>query len=159
MDQVPRFILWFKNKPTVHKGVLVYVNKTGMWNDEILLHFTQQTVMSRTETAFLREPVLYIMDSYSVHTKLANSKSLEKYNIHIAIVPPNLTNILQPLDVAVNRSFQSFYQTAYDAYIGRALEDTNLQTKAGNPKVPGYEMVSNWIIDPGGRVAFNFHRL
>ena len=83
------------------------------------------------------------MDSYGVHTKLANSKSLEKYNIYIAIIPPNLTNIFQPLDVAVSRSFQSFYEAAYDTYIGHAVEDTSLQTKAGNPKVPGYEMISN----------------
>ncbi len=136
-----------KNKPTVHTDVLVDVNKTGMWNDDILLQFTKDVVMARMETAFLREPVLYIMDSYGVHIKLAESKLLEKYNIFIIIVPPNLTNILQPLDVAINRSFQAFYTTCYDEYIGKALDDPALQTRAGNPKVPGYLMVSNWIVE------------
>ncbi len=59
--------------------------------------------MTCAESAFLREPVLHIMDSH----KLANFKSLEKYNFYIAFVPPNLTNILQPLDIAVNRSFNA----------------------------------------------------
>ena len=43
-----------KNKPTVKRCVLVDDNKTGMWNDEILLQFTQQTVMSHAETEFSR---------------------------------------------------------------------------------------------------------
>lgn len=136
-----------KNKPTVNKDVLVEVNKTGMWNDDILLQFVKDAVISRMETSFLREPILLIIDSYGVHIKLAESKNLEKFNIFTVIVPPNLTNILQPLDVAVNRSFQSFYQTCYDKYIGHALEDPALQTRAGNPRVPNYLSVSNWIVE------------
>jgi hypothetical protein len=67
-----------------------------------------------------------------------------KGNIFISIMPPNLTNILQPLDVTNNRSFQAFCTTCYDEYIGKAQEYPNLQTKAGNPKVLGYLMVSTY---------------
>ncbi len=117
-----------------------------MWNDDILRQFTKDVEMARMETAFLRELVLYIIDSYGVHIKLAESKLLE-YNIFIIIIPPNLTNILQPLDVAINRGFQTFYTTCYDEHIGKALDYPDLQSRAGNPKVPGYLMVSTWIVE------------
>ena len=58
-----------------------------------------------------------------------------------------MTNILQTLDVAINRGYQAYYQICYDGYIAQALEDTCLQTKAGNPKVPSYMTVSSWTLD------------
>jgi hypothetical protein len=69
-----------KNKPVVPIGILVDVNQTGMWND-----FTR-----------------------NVHLNLAKSKILEKHNVFVTIVSPNMTNILQPLDVAINCSYQAF---------------------------------------------------
>jgi hypothetical protein len=118
-----------------------------MWNKEILLQYVRDSLCTKGETAFHREPILFIIDSYDCHVKLAESKELERYNIYVILVPKNLTNILQPLDVAVNRSFQAYYQTLFDSYIGRAIDDPAMQTKAGNPKVPSYKMVSEWVIE------------
>jgi hypothetical protein len=90
------------------------------------------------------EPVLYIIGSYGVHMTFFNAKRQPNHNIFIVIAPPNLTNIIQPLDVAINRSFQAFHVIYFDDYIDNAISDVRTQTKAGNPKCPHYLMVTTW---------------
>jgi hypothetical protein len=40
-----------KNKPPVPIDILVDVNKTGMWNDDILLDVTKNGILGQQETA------------------------------------------------------------------------------------------------------------
>jgi hypothetical protein len=74
---------------------------------------------------------------------LAKSEKLEKRNIFIELVPPNITGILQPLEFAVNKNFQEAFGFTYDRYIAEAIKNPYMETKQGNPKVPNYETVSN----------------
>ncbi|KAE9007485.1 hypothetical protein PR003_g5671 [Phytophthora rubi] len=134
-SKVLRLHLFFsklKNRPACPPGVMVDVNPTGMWSADIPLEHARQIAFSRKETQLYREPVLYIIDSYDRHVKLADSKRLEGFNVFFLVVPPNMINILQLLDVAVNRSYQEYYRDQYDKYLGKALKDPLLQTKAVN---------------------------
>ena len=137
-----------KNKPTVADGFSVSVNVSGMWNEEILKHYYTDVILKRPRTSLLKQSVILIMDSYPVHEKVAKEikqKYEDKYNIFIRLIPACMTGLLQPLDVAVNRSFQTFYNREYDAYMTKAFSDKNLQTKAGNIKSPSYIDASTWI--------------
>ncbi|OWZ09465.1 hypothetical protein PHMEG_00017828 [Phytophthora megakarya] len=73
------------------------------------------------------------------HVNLFSSQQLRCYNVFVLLLPPNLTNLLQPLD--------AFYNDRIDEYIGQAFTDSALQTKQGNPKVPHYRTVSQWVLD------------
>jgi len=141
------------NKPNVDKQCLVDVNRTGMWNETILINFIADAIMTRRQSAFGREPVLVLCDSYGTHVKFVElekeKKKYAKHNIHFMLIPPNMTGLLQPEDVSLNRSFQQHYSTNYDKYLADALEDDNpnLRTKAGNIKSPNYSLVSKWILE------------
>jgi Tc5 transposase DNA-binding domain/DDE superfamily endonuclease/CENP-B N-terminal DNA-binding domain len=136
-----------KKLPKVNNKTMVAVNPTGMWSKQILDSYMQEVILKRPATSLLREPVLLIIDSYGPHIELAESRKYEKYNVFIRLVPPNMTGVLQPLDVAVNKSFQESFASSYDEYITEAIENDSMQTKIGNPKVPNYETVSNWVLN------------
>jgi hypothetical protein len=125
----------------------VQVNSTGMWSGAILDDYMKNVILKRPETQLLKQPVLLVIDSFSPHVALANSKKYEKNNIFIVIVPPSMTNLLQPLDVVVNKSFQSAYNNKYDDYIRIANSSQQNRTKANNIKTPTHKMSIDWIVD------------
>jgi hypothetical protein len=72
----------------------------------------------------------------------------EPYNVFVLLEPPNMTNILQPLDVDVNRSYREYYRGNYHEYIVKAMKEPLLQTKARNPKYLAtiwYKWTLDWV--------------
>ena len=55
------------------------------------------------------EAVLIIMNNFKGQTTPSVSNLLEENNIHVCLLLPNMTNRLQPLDVAVNKLAKEFY--------------------------------------------------
>lgn len=56
--------------------------------------------------------------------------------------------MLQPLNVAMNKSYQFDYGTQHDQYLAEALTNVDMQTKAGGiPRVPPVKLVSEWALD------------
>jgi hypothetical protein len=104
-----------KKNPKVHKEVLVAVNETGMWSTDFLEKNVEEILLKQPQTSLLIEPVL------------------EKRNIFIELIPPNMTTIMQPLDVAVKKRFQEAFDSSYDSYISEAIENPDMQTKQVNP--------------------------
>ncbi|POM70786.1 Hypothetical protein PHPALM_12726 [Phytophthora palmivora] len=124
MDQVPRYFetepkrqqsqhedharYYYKNKPKIPDGAVIHVNKMEIWSDEILMD------------------LFYLVDSYGCHVKRLESHRPERYNTFVTIIPLNLVNILQPLDVAMTHSSQAFYQNNNGEYIG-VMQDPAIQ--------------------------------
>lgn len=133
-----------KNKPKVNNKCIVDVNKCGMWSQETIKNFFHE-IAPKIQSPF-KEPCLIIMDSYSAHLKYwrENNEDFAKNNIYFAIIPPSLTGLLQPLDVAVNRAFQQNFDDIYTVYLEKALGDPSNRTKQGNVKVPSYACLADW---------------
>lgn len=137
-----------KNKPKVEPDCTVDVNKSGMWSETLIKDVVDKIIVNRRQSLF-REPTLVLLDAYGAHLKFVenNKAHYEKANIHFKIIPARLTGLLQPLDVAVNRSFQQAFGDSYDKYVSDALNDDGKRTAAGNIKSPPYIAVSKWVSD------------
>lgn len=56
-----------------------------------------------------------------------------------------MTGLCQPLDVALNRRFQEFFDDKFDEYVTESLNNGSSTTKKGNIKIPLYLTVSKWV--------------
>lgn len=90
-----------------------------------------------------------LLDAYGTHKNFEakNENYFKQKNIFFLIIPACLTGLLQPLDVAVNRSFQQNLAHQYDAYLVETIADEKNRTKAGNIRIPDKKSVSQWVLN------------
>jgi hypothetical protein len=138
-----------KNIPKAYdKRCKVDVNATAMWNLDLVQKYIDEAVR-KCRGPFVKSDVLIILDSYGVHIKFVkeNEQYYAELGVHFAVVPPNLTGLLQPLDVCINRSFQEYFDDCTDSYQSESLKLDINKTLKGNVKMPSVEAVTNWVGD------------
>ena len=101
----PMCIFKLKNKPRdlFPDDVHVRVNEKG-WCNENEMKYWIENVWSVRQTSAPRS--LLILDSFRGHLINTVKSAFEKQNTDMAVIPGGLTSKLQPLDVAVNKSFK-----------------------------------------------------
>lgn len=79
-----------KKAPSVNAFCTVDVNTTGMWSQEILQRFLDNSLLPKLRNN--ADPVLIILDSYGAHLSYinANKESYEKQNIFFSIIPKGI---------------------------------------------------------------------
>lgn len=137
------------NIPKHHERCRVSVNGTGMWNETILKKYIDESIRMARGIFSIDKALLFILDSYTVHVKFVrlNKDQYATMNVFFAVIPPNLTGILQPLDVAINRSFQQYFNDRSMEYQCESLEKGTNKTKSGNIKMPSTELVTTWVVE------------
>ena len=82
---------------------------------------------------FLEEDkaAVVIMDNFKGQVTKRMTKLMDSHNIHTYLIPPNTTDRLQPMDVAVNKPAKAFlkqkFQIWYAEQISVQLEDLLLE--------------------------------
>lgn len=124
-----------KNRPAVDPRCVVDVNKTGMCNDAVLKRIVEDFIIKNCQTVF-NEPTLILLDSYDTHVKFVgtNAQRYARKNVYFMLIPPCMTGLLQPLDVAINRSFQQYYGDKYSEYISDTLKHLSNRSTQSLPK-------------------------
>jgi len=95
---------------TVPSNVIVYYKNGSKTfdSDVITAGVIRRVLLPHLLINNLRKPLLFI-DSAPCHLTTQVRDELNQHNIDTLVVPPRMTNLLQPLDVCIMKSFKSKY--------------------------------------------------
>ena len=87
-------------------------------NEHTMIQYIQNVIIPyvdniRTDST---EAALIIMDNFKGQTTPTVSNLLEENNIQVCLLPPNTTDRLQPLDVAINKPAKEFYRRKFQGW-------------------------------------------
>ena len=87
-------------------------------NEATMLQYVENIIVPyvrATRSAFTDEtPALVIMDNFKGQITSAVTNLLEENNIHVCLLPPNTTDLLQLMDLSVNKSAKDFLKRCFE---------------------------------------------
>ena len=107
---------------------------------------------------------LVIIDNFGGQVTESVIQLLEDHVVHVCTLPPNTTDLLQPMDISVNKPAKDYLTFWYSREVtkqldGQELED--LEDIAIQPidlSMPVMKEVSaRWLVDIVGRISDNPH--
>lgn len=110
---------WYQQRE-LHDDTVIVTSLSGYSNDEISLewikHFDKSTVKSTVGSKRL-----LILDGHGSHHTIEFIKYCEDHHIIPFGLPPNLTHLLQPLDVVVFQPLKHYHAKALDVMVRDGL--------------------------------------
>ena len=106
-------------------------------------------------------PALVIIDNFKGQVTDSVKDLLEENNVHIAFVPPHTTDLLQPLDVSVNKPAKCFLRQKFDDWYASEIFEQldNIDDGEMEPVdmcLPVMkELFSKWIVEMYKYIASN----
>ncbi|GBC49157.1 pogo transposable element with KRAB domain [Rhizophagus irregularis DAOM 181602=DAOM 197198] len=85
---------------------------------------------------------LLVLDSFRGHIVSSVKNQLVEKNTNIAVIPGDCTSKLQPLDVAINKSFKVKVKERYNDWMSFTI---HALTPARRIKRPSYSTVATWV--------------
>lgn len=81
-------------------------------NEKTMIEYTNDVIVpyfeSHRDRLGQEKAAIVIIDNFKGQATSAVNNLLEEHNIHVCLLPPNTTDKLQPMDIAVNRPAEKF---------------------------------------------------
>ena len=109
---------------------------------------------------------LIIIDNFKGQITESVIQLLEDHNVHVCTLPPNTTDLLQPMDISVNKPAKDYLRARFDEWYsqevmkqldGRDLEDLqSIDIQPINLSMPVMKEVSaSWLVDMAAHISDN----
>ena len=136
-------------------------------NEETMIQYVENIIIPYvrcTRGGFEDDTLtLVIMDNFKGQITTSVTELLETNNIHVCLLPPNTTDLLQPMDVSVNKPAKNFLKRRFEDWYsqqlakqfeGRDVVSTDLQPiSLGLPVLK--ELGAKWMVEMAEYFAEN----
>lgn len=108
-------------------------------------------------------PALVIMDNFKGQVTDAVTSLLESNNIHVCLLPSNVTDRLQPMDLTVNKRAKAFLKGRFEEWYsqqlmkqlkGKDMESVELQPVSLDLQILK-ELIAKWMVEMANHFAQN----
>ena len=124
-------------------GIVVHVQKKG-WVDTPGMHIWAEKAWQLRPVNFFNKTSLLIWDSFSAHLNDDVRKMLKReHSTTTAVIPGGLTKLLQPLDIAVNRSFKAKIREYAEKWMTEGLHTFTI---SGKMRRVSHAEVCRWVM-------------
>ena len=139
----------------------------NQWSSETtMIEYIENVIIPSVENVRKlgdEKSVLAIIDNFKGQRNDRVFSLLESHNIHVVLLPPNCTDVLQPMEIAVNRPAKAFLKWQFEEwYTGQILDQVGdrdiesveleaIDLKLGNLK----EIGAKWKVNMGNYIASN----
>lgn len=137
-------------KDVFPSGVVVQCNVKGWMDVEMMGLWLEKCFSRRPDAFFHTKKGLLVMDSMRAHmTDLIKTKIKSKNCIPV-IIPGGMTKMLQPLDIAVNRSFKAILRRLWETWM---TDGDHSFTKTGRMRHASLSEVAEWVNEAWNSVS------
>ena len=125
-------------------GVVIQTNVKGWMDESMMGVWLDRCYAKRPDGFFHRNKALLVMDSMRAHITEGVKKKIKKVNSVPVIIPGGMTKMLQPLDIAVNRSFKAVLRRQWEQWM---TDGQHSFTTTGRMRHATFKDVSTWIVE------------
>lgn len=116
----------------------VTCNPNHWSNEETMCQYTEQILKpyfadQRAEHGDV--PGLVIFDRFKAHLTASFTETLQKLNLIAVLVPANMTDFLQPLDLSVNKSAKDYFSDLFHDWYSHEIGEIDVQSQEYDEKI------------------------
>ena len=94
-------------------------------NEETMIQYIEHIILPYLDSVRQTEsaPALVIMDNFKGQITAKINCILEENNVHVCLLPPNTTDLLQPMDISVNKPAKEFLRKEFQQWYSEKVQE------------------------------------
>ena len=134
------------DKLTVRNDFVVATQTKSWMDDALMLRYIDEIWMPYIKKTGCLESIL-CFDTFKAHISASSEAKLRTKKVHASVISGGCTSILQPLDVCLNKPFNSLLRHSWQNYMLSETEKLDKENPKGKIPPPSRQLIVDWVED------------